>query len=160
MTPLIYALAAAAALSMAGAGVQTLRLHSLQASVAQDRAAQTENALLRERSARATQLTLDAQARKATDGYLAKVQAARVAAAGTDAAYRGLRDALAAGAASRPADDPAAACGAADQRIAILERLLVEGAGLVREGAERVGRLDAKLSGLQEHTKVGQLPVK
>ena len=139
-------------------GVQTWRLGTLEAEIAAERAAAVETALLSERGARAIQSTVDSQARKATDAYLTRAQAARADAAGTDAAYRSLLDAIAT--AGGTADDPAAACRAAAERVGILERLLGEGAGLAAEGARRVGALDAKLSGLQEHARVGQLPVK
>lgn len=138
-------------------GLQTWRLSALQGEIQADRAAQTETALLRERAARAGQATVDQLARKATDAYLTRAQAARADAAGTDAAYRGLLDAIAA--AGGTADDPAAACRTAAERVGILERLLAEGAGLAAEGSRRVGALDAKLSGLQEHARVGLVPV-
>ncbi len=140
------------------AGVQTWRLAELQADVEAERAAQVETALLRERAARAAQAEVDQRTRRATDAYLARAQAARDDAAGTDAAYRSLLDAIAAGGGS--ADDPAAACRAAAERVGILEGLLAEGAGLAAEGADRVGRLDAKLSGLQAFLEPEAVPVK
>lgn len=148
---MIQALAIGLALALAATGVQTWRLHSLQTEVAQERQRRAEEDLERERQRAAYDQALNEGVRKATDAWIRKTRAARAAADGLDGAYRGVLDAI--NAAGGTADDPAAACRAAGERVAKLERLLGEGAGLAAEGARRVDALDAKLSGLQEHTR-------
>lgn len=154
--PLPYLVAGVvASLALVAAG-QTWRLQSLQAEVKADRAAQIENALLRERAARVAQAALNTQARKAADAYLDRARAARTAAAGTDAAYLGLLNAI--NAAGGSTDDPSAACRADAERVRRLEGLLAEGAGLAAEGASRVGKLDAQVSGLQGFAEALSVP--
>ena len=151
---------ALAGLAVAGAlaGVQTWRLNSLQSQVAEDKAAATESALLRERAARASQAAIDSASRKVTDAYLIRSQAGRVAANGVDAAYRSLLDAIAASGGT--ADDPAAACRTASARVGDLERLLAEVAGAAAEGGRHLARVGPKLAGLQEHAGLGIVPIR
>lgn len=155
---ILKALALLLALSAAGAAVQTWRLDRLQDEIAAERAAKVQVALTASENLRRTEDALNTQARKATDVLIARQKAAAVDAAGTDAAYRGLLDAIANSGGSP--EDPAAACRHAGERVRILEGLLAEGAGLAAEGAARVGRLDASLTALQEHARIGLVPVK
>lgn len=154
---ILQALSLLLALSVAGAAVQTWRLDRLQDEISAERAAKVELALATSENLRRTEEALNSQARKATDVLIARQKAAAADAAGTDAAYRSLLDAIADSGGSP--DDPAAACRHAGERVRILEGLLAEGAGLAAEGAARVGRLDAQLSALQEHARIRVVPV-
>lgn len=83
-----------------------------------------------------------------TDAYVeAKNKSSAVAAAARDELAR-VRHALDRRSA---ASDAEAGCRADGERVAVLERLLREGAGLVEEGGRRVGALDAKASALQAY---------
>lgn len=154
---ILQALALLLVLTAAGAAVQTWRLDALQDEIDSERAAKVQVALTASENLRRTEAVLNTQARKATDALIARTRAAAADAADTDAAYRGLLDAIADSGGT--ADDPAAACRHAGERVRVLEGLLAEGAGLAAEGAARVGRLDAKLSALQEHARIGLVPV-
>lgn len=154
---ILQAMAVLLALALAGAGVQTWRLDALQDEIQAERAAKVQVALTASENLRKTDAALTAQARKATDGLIARQKAAAADAAGTDAAYRSVLDAIAASGGT--AHDPSAGCSHAGERIRVLEGLLGEGAGLAAEGAARVGRLDAKLTALQEHARIGLVPV-
>jgi hypothetical protein len=74
---------------------------------------------------------------------------ARLARAASDdhVAVLGLREQL--DAIRNDAETNPAACRANAERVRVLAGLLAEGVGLVQEGKERVGRLDARLTGLQ-----------
>lgn len=147
---MINGLLLALVLALATAAGQTWRLHSLHTEIAEERMEAATEVARNEALARVAQATVDNKARSAVNVYLQRAQAARVAAAGTDAALRGVLNALAA--ATGAPEDPVAACRTSAERVRVLSGLLAEGASLVAEGQERVGRLDAKLTGLQSHT--------
>jgi hypothetical protein len=138
------------ALATAAAGVQTWRLGALEREVAEERAAKIAAALALSENHRATEAKLTTNTRRAADALTAQLRAADAAAAGLADDHRRLLDALGAGG-NRPAEDSAAACRGYAERVRLLEGILAEGAGLAAEGAPRVVRLDARLSGLQQY---------
>lgn len=146
---MIQALLAALAAALALAAGQTWRLHQLQSDMAAYELADATEAAQRAKQALAEQTETDSKARTAANVYLRRAQTARVASAGAAADLRGVLDALTA--ATRAAENPAAACRTDAERVRVLSGLLAEGAGLVAEGEDRVGRLDARLSGAQAH---------
>lgn len=138
-------------LAVTGTGVQTWRLHSTQTTLAQERADRAAADAKQAADRAAYEAALNAGVRKATDAYLSRAAEARRTAAGLDAAYSGVLDAIAQ--AGGTADDPAAACRADAERVRVLTGLLAEGAGLASEGGSRVEGLAAKLAGLQDHAR-------
>lgn len=147
---LLPALAVLLALATVAAGVQTWRLQTLQVEVAEERAAKVTVALALAENHRATEAKLNTNTRKATDVLTSQLRVADATAAGLADDLRGLRDAIGASD-GRTAEDSAAACRGYAERVAILERLLAEGAGLAAEGAARTVRLEARLTGLQQY---------
>lgn len=139
------------------------RIYSLEATLAEERQARAEDNARAERERATFNEAVSNGVRKATDAYIARANDARRSAAGLDAAYRGVLDAI--NEAGGTADDPAAACRTDAGRADRLARLLAEGAGLATAGGGRVEDLAAKLAGLQDHARAiagaaSQVPVK
>ena len=140
---LTRALALLLALSVAAAGAQTWRLHSLRTDIALDRAAQAAADRADARAAVIRNQEID----RATQ---TNINAARVAAAAARTDADGLRDALAATAQFTPA---APSCAAEQATTARLAGLLGQAAGLVAECQERGGALATQVTGLQQATE-------
>ena len=139
-TALTTALALALAVAAATAGVQTLRLQSLRAEVAQQRAGQAEADRLHDRVATRRNQEID----RATQTAL---ETDRRAAAATGGDVARLRDALIAAAQARAA----APISCADDRAAVdrLESLLGACAAVVADGLERGDAIARQVTGLQ-----------
>lgn len=105
---------------------------------------------------RADEATWRARAKETDDAYAENLQLLKKASAARAVPAGIVRDNLSAiGAAAHSAAGAAgAACGPENQRVSGLSSLLQESVGLVEEGAERVERLDAKVTGLQNFVAV------
>lgn len=135
------AVAAVVVALAAATGVQTWRLHSLQADIAAERGAAVELARTTERQMAARNREID----RAQD---ARARATRTAAAADLAVADSVRDDLAA-----YTRDAAPTPGCADVEAARdrLAGLLAEGARLVAEGQGRGGDVADQVIGLQDH---------